>query len=126
MDQSLDKFERHIPKRGAASIRWRDWLKWLRFYLDFGKQYGLPPRESASLLLALQKRFVRLGGRGREVQEHAGRDRGPGDGQATRMVREGAQRTQGQGRPYRGHGTHSHSSPSQDLQFIRDADRQGT
>ena len=44
-----------VDSRGLPGQDRGDYLKWLRFYLDFCAKYGNPPRDRDSLPLFLQK-----------------------------------------------------------------------
>ena len=48
-------FVRDMQRLGLDRRRWQDWLKWLRFYLDYCKKYDHPPRERSSLDLFIAK-----------------------------------------------------------------------
>jgi len=44
-----------VAVKGDAKQSRADYLKWLRYYLDYCAKYGHPPRERDSLALFLQK-----------------------------------------------------------------------
>ena len=51
--------------RGLSRSEVLDYLKWLRYYLDFCAKYNDPPRDSDSLPLFLQK----LASKGQSVEQ---------------------------------------------------------
>lgn len=48
-------FSREMGVRSVPADQWHDYLKWLRYYLDFCETYSHPPRDSESLEPFLQK-----------------------------------------------------------------------
>ena len=48
-------FRRRFQEEGIAQAELADYLKWLRFYLDFCQKYRHPPRDGDSLEPFLQK-----------------------------------------------------------------------
>ncbi len=50
-----EPFLRIVDSRSLSNYDRGDYLKWLRYYLDFCAKYGNPPRDCDSLPLFLQK-----------------------------------------------------------------------